>query len=208
VIPSKFHPRLASGPLVLCAVLWGAGVVTGTWLLWNHALTPGFAAVPPAAWPAASQLPRPAGRAMLVMFAHPRCPCTRASLRELERLLAHGAGTIDAAIAFVLPPGMDAAWAHTDSWTAAAAIPGLQVVLDRDGTEADRFHATTSGEVLLYDAAGQLAFQGGITAARSHEGDNSGRSAILALAAGQTAPQQLPTFGCPLRSSFTTALHE
>lgn len=194
--------------LVVCALLWGAGVATGCWLLWNHALTPGFAAAPPTVWPAASQLPRPVGRAMLVMFAHPQCPCTRASLRELERLVAHSGGTIDAAIAFVLPPGMDSTWAHTDLWNAAAAIPGLQVVLDRDGAEAERFHATTSGEVLLYGATGQLAFQGGITAARSHEGDNSGRSAILALAAGQAAPQQLPTFGCPLRSSSITALRE
>lgn len=200
MLSPQLNPRLAPSALTLCTLLWGAGVVIGSLLLWNHAMAPGLSAAAPATWPAGSQLPRQSGRATLVMFAHPKCPCTRASLRELERLLTHGAGSLDAVVTFALPPGTEPAWARTDSWQTAAAIPAVQVVLDRNGIEADRFRATTSGEALLYDASGRLAFQGGITAARGHEGDSAGHEAILTLTAGRAAPCRQPTFGCPLRS--------
>jgi hypothetical protein len=183
------------------AAVWAATVVAGLGTLWNHAAQPGAQAAPPMIWPAESGLTRSAGRPTLVMFAHPKCPCTRASLHELERLLAQAAGTLDAQVAFVQPPGTSQDWAKTDTWSAASAIPSVRVVLDRDGVEAGRFGATTSGQVLLYDAAGCLNFQGGITAARGHEGDNPGRSAIIAWTKGQTAPRCQSTFGCPLCSS-------
>lgn len=135
---------------------------------------------------------------MLVMFAHPKCPCTRASLRELERLLAEMGPQCDTAVVFVQPRRTGDDWPLTATWRAAAAIPGVQVALDRGGTEAARFGARTSGQVLLYDAGGSLAFQGGITAARGHEGDNTGRSAIIAFLNGRPAPSCQPTFGCSL----------
>jgi hypothetical protein len=52
--------------------------------------------------------------------------------------------------------------------------------------------------VLLFDAGGKLAFEGGITAARGHEGDNTGREAIAAHISGRPAPNSQPTFGCAL----------
>lgn len=41
-----------------------------------------------------------------------------------------------------------------------------------------RFGAYTSGQVMLYDTDRRLAFNGGITGSRGHEGNNKGRQAI------------------------------
>jgi hypothetical protein len=59
----------------------------------------------------------------------------------------------------------------------------------------------TSGAVVLYDAAGKLAFRGGITAARGHEGDSFGRQRIMALLNGAHADRaDAPIFGCALEN--------
>jgi len=69
----------------------------------------------------------------------------------------------------------------------------------QEGAEAARFHATTSGYVLLYDVNGKLRFHGGITGSRGHSGDNAGRSAIEAILMGGLAEtKQTFVFGCPL----------
>ena len=62
-----------------------------------------------------------------------------------------------------------------------------------------RFHVTTSGQTLLYSAAGELLFSGGITFARGHAGDNAGRTAIESYSAGDSPGyRQTPVFGCPI----------
>ncbi len=112
----------------------------------------------------------------LVMFAHPQCPCTRASLAELERIISKSQGTVTPWIVFYKPSHTDDGWERTDLWRTAAAIPGAHVISDPDGAEARHFHVATSGQTLLYDAEGRLLFSGGITAARGHEGDNLGKN--------------------------------
>jgi len=73
------------------------------------------------------------------------------------------------------------------------------VSVDVDGVEARRFGVATSGSTLLYDAAGNLLFLGGITGARGHSGDNAGMSAVLAgIRTGCADPDQTPVFGCSL----------
>jgi hypothetical protein len=81
----------------------------------------------------------------------------------------------------------------------ARAIPGALVASDLGAREARRFGASASGQVLLYDAAGLLLFEGGITAARGHAGDNAGEDALVAaLRTGIRQEQPAPVFGCPL----------
>jgi hypothetical protein len=76
----------------------------------------------------------------------------------------------------------------------------VQVRVDPDGAEADRFGSKTSGEVLLYDAYGGLRFQGGITPARGHEGDNLGKSTVASIVRGEpTDVGHSPVFGCVIR---------
>ena len=75
----------------------------------------------------------------------------------------------------------------------------MQSVRDDGGAEARAFGVETSGQTLLYDAAGKLRFNGGITGSRGHAGDNAGRKALVALI-GETAPDRngASVFGCPL----------
>jgi hypothetical protein len=133
------------------------------------------------------------------MFAHPHCPCTRASLAELERLVARAGGAITPWIVFYKPSTADSDWEQTDLWRKAQAIPGAHVATDIDGQLAQRFGASTSGHTLVYDAGGHLAFSGGITSARGHEGDNAGRDAVIALLKAEPSEtSENPVFGCPI----------
>ena len=134
------------------------------------------------------------------MFIHPRCPCTQASLAELERLLAQAPVQIDVTIACLLPPGANAEWKASPLVRRAMKLPGARVVFDFDGESSRAFGVTTSGEALLYDPNGRLVFQGGLTAARGHEGDNPGKDAILAHLGGERATQKGPAFGCSLHA--------
>lgn len=190
--------RSVSRALTAALVVWTVAVAAGFWALWSYASSPGRLDNPPESWPAESLVPHTAGRWTLVMFVHPRCPCTQASLAELERLQARSAGLIDLRIVSLLPPGTDSDWSDTPLSRRAALLPGALLFTDTDGHESRRFHAHTSGETLLYNPAGRLAYHGGITAARGHEGDNPGSDAIASLVSGGDAPTTCPAFGCPL----------
>jgi hypothetical protein len=180
-------------------VLWMAGLCYGIGELWRYESQPGQEAIAPAAWPQSPQVALAGARYNLVLFIHPHCPCSRATIRELARLMAHAPDNLSARVLFVSPPGVAANWASTDLWRAAAAIPGVAVELDSNAKQAQRFGARTSGQALLYDTKGQLLFSGGITASRGHEGDNDGESAILELLAGATPRlRAAPVYGCAL----------
>jgi hypothetical protein len=180
--------------------VWVAAVVMGIVALERYKATPGLSAAAASQWPAGSELPAPTPeRATLLLFAHPKCPCTRATLSEFERLVAHVGSSIDARVVFVRPPGVPARWERTDLWNAAVKIPGVSVHVDDGGAEATRLGVMTSGQVLLYDRGGALRFAGGITASRGHAGDNPGRSAVENHLAGRPdALTTTPVFGCPL----------
>ncbi len=135
----------------------------------------------------------------LLMFVHPQCPCTRASIEELNRLLARTEARVTARVLFFKPSGFPADWTRTGLWRSTAAIPGVTVVEDVDGAQARLFGAETSGYVLLYDTQGQLEFKGGITGSRGHAGDNAGENAVCSLLAGKTASlKQTQVYGCSL----------
>jgi hypothetical protein len=112
--------------------------------------------------------------------------------------MAQAQGRVTAYALFLKPPGSSEDWEKTDLWQSAASIPGVNVVVD-SGVEAQRFHAVTSGQTVLYDAEGRLLFSGGITSSRGHSGDNAGRSAIVSLLnTGETEAAGTSVFGCPL----------
>jgi hypothetical protein len=178
---------------------WLLAVVTAMGLLANYSNSPGSVGTPPDRWPADSRISPDVSRPTLVMFAHPRCPCTRASLCELEVLMSRCQGRVSARVLFLKATGTTDDWAETDLWRTASAIPGATVHCDEAGSEAARFHAQTSGYILLYDRGGRLLFQGGITMSRGHNGDNPGRSALEELLSEQMSNQvKTPVFGCSL----------
>jgi len=195
-------------PLLLAAI-WVILVLVGMDHLLNYAQRAGDPAQPPAEWPMTSSIARAPGKAQLVMVAHPRCPCTRASVEDLSQLMAHCQGSVQAHVLFLVPEGAADRWSVTDLWRSAALIPGVEVVLDRAGREARRFRVETSGETLLYGSDGRLLFSGGITASRGHAGDNPGSDAILSLLLlKKPATNTAPVYGCPLFDRHITAPSE
>jgi hypothetical protein len=189
--------------LLFCAAVavWLCLVFAGTAALMGYKNAAGAQLDAPSRWPDDSRLPRVSGQATLVMAAHPHCPCTRASLTELERLLSRTPGRMHAVLLFVRPQGAPSRWEDTDLWRRASSMAGVQTVSDPGGAEARRFHALTSGQTALYAPDGELLFSGGITAARGHEGDSVGRAYILAALEGTRLPHpNAPVFGCALDS--------
>jgi len=182
---------------IVTGALWLVAVGLGMAALLNYSNTPSRDRLAPERWPAQSTIPRVAGQATLVMFTHPRCACTRASVGELAELMAHCQKLVGAHVVFFRPSGSVEDWAHSDLWRAVELIPGVTVQSDEDGREARLFHADTSGHTVLYDAQGQLVFNGGITISRGHSGDNAGRDAIMAFLHAKTMDRaQTPVFGC------------
>src|SRR5689334_844040 len=163
----------------LCVLFIGIVVAMGS--LWKYKNTPGEQAAAPTRWPAASRIERDPGFPTLVMFAHPMCPCTRASLSELRAIMSEFHDRVTAHVLFAMPDGVSPTWATGESLAVAASIPGVRVQRDEGEHEAALFGAKTSGHVVLYDKAGGILFRGGITSSRGHVGDNTGRARLTAL---------------------------
>jgi hypothetical protein len=183
---------------VIC-LAWLALVAAGFGVLLNFQNASGAIGCTPADWPLKTTAALDPKRDTLIMFAHPQCPCTSASMEELNRLLALRQHNVATQVWFFRPAGFPPDWTQSGLWRSAAAIPGLTVHEDPDGQQARLFGAATSGYVVLYDPRGQLLFHGGITASRGHVGDNAGQEALAALLAGQGSDlRQTPVYGCPL----------
>ncbi len=196
-------PRFFRLPFLIAAAgCWMGFVVAGAVAFMELDLRPGPELAGAARWPSASSLVRPTDRPTLVLVAHPKCPCTRATLEQLARIHTRTTRDFRGIVLFAKPLGVGATWARTDSWARAMELPGFSAVEDLDGAEARLFGATTSGHVFLFGQDGTLLFSGGITAARGTEGPSTGMTSILDLLNGQ-APRfpRTPVFGCPVSDS-------
>lgn len=191
--------------IALAVVLWAGLALAGVLRLAAFDTAAGAQGPLTAQWPQGSALrldPLAAGPTLL-LFLHGKCPCSQASLSELAELLAQRRGPLRVHV-FVYRPqvrtGAQAArWTETALWKRASALPGIELEWDEDGREARRFGALTSGEALLWSAAGQLLFRGGITPSRGHVGESEGRSALLALIQRESAAtRSTPVYGCPI----------
>lgn len=188
----------------LFAIGWIAAVAFGLRILFQYENTPGRVGTLLGAWPESRVIPA-ADRPTLVMLAHPRCPCTAASVGELAQIMARLQGKVAAYVLFITPKDAGVAWCDTSLRHSAEAIPGVTVVFDIDGAEARRFGAETSGHTLLFASDGTLLFSGGITGSRGHAGDNAGESAIVSLVNNQEpARTRTLVFGCALTNRAET----
>jgi hypothetical protein len=181
------------------AIGWLAAVLGGLGWLALYANTPARETEPQSMWPANRQISLNKKLPTLVLFAHPHCPCTRASIAELARIAASAPGRFDGSVVLFKPADTGAGWEQTDLARSAEAIPGVRLIVDVDAKLARKFCVTTSGQTFLFSPTGALMFSGGITAARGHEGDNAGKAAIVALLTDKpTNVVQTPVFGCPI----------
>jgi hypothetical protein len=185
-------------PLLLVFV-WLTVSILGFVFVLRYETTPGLRAQPPASWPTQTTVLRKFDGNTLILAVHPHCPCTRATLSSLSSIMAHSQNRLHAYVLFLSPKALAHDWDKTDLWWNAKAIPNTTLISDMEGVELAKFNCRTSGQVLLYDTMGSLRFNGGITSARGHHGDNAGADAIVELVQNGTCKgNQTLVFGCAL----------
>jgi hypothetical protein len=159
---------------------------------------------PPVQWPEDSRLSRDRSGDSLLLFVHPHCPCTQATIVELERLLTslQGNGRLDRLELWVvaaIPQRAPMEWTFTSLIERSLRLPKAKLYLDYGGIEASRFAALTSGTVMLYAPGGRSRYSGGVTAARGHVGANAGIRALARLLTGESGSMSaVPALGCRL----------
>jgi hypothetical protein len=209
---SKLFPGMTVSRRLLLAVAgiaWGSAILFGARTLWNYESSPGEVGRAPSLWPGRSSIAPSPGRFTLVMLAHPDCPCTRASLAELERIMARVQPRLDVFVLFAKPGASQADVAASGLWTKAAGIPGVTVRYDGSGEETRIFGAAVSGQTMLYRPDRRLAFSGGITLSRGHQSDNPGEDSIVRIVNGGFLESAAsPVFGCSLRDPSEQELKE
>jgi hypothetical protein len=170
---------------------WITAILCGFWSWERYDTTPGRMgpSVPtdraaPARW-------------RLTVFAHPKCPCTRATLSALAGLV-RAAPELGVRIVFSRPGDGPPDWERGENWDAATRLGGADLVCDPDGAEARRFGAETSGQAVLTNPDGRVVFRGGLTPARGRTGDSAGHRAVLAWMRTGCGAADAPVYGCPL----------
>jgi hypothetical protein len=196
-------------------------VILGWYQLFTFSSTPGEQFAAPSRWPPDIPIPRASAIALhdssiplLLVFIHPRCSCTPATLEQLNQLLDSTHAAVRTVLVVYRSNAVDPAISETSNRATASAAgqPGIrsaiepikslraqaQIVLDTDGVLARRFGAATSGEIVLY-SAGRLLFQGGITPMRAQVGESAGADALrIALTNGAAQARIFSVFGCPI----------
>ena len=161
--------------------------------------------MPPSAFPNEVEHSDRTGKPTILVFLHPHCPCSQATLDQLKNFLPTKKQEVEFRLIVVVPPEAESGWENGPLMRNINRFPGQSFEIDRGGKEANRFAAATSGQVMYYRVDRTLAFSGGITPSRGHTGESQGLQAILNLLGHENTPyMQTPVFGCPLfnKSSF------
>ncbi len=165
-----------------------------------------------ATWPSDSSLPVASDRSTLLLFLHPQCPCSRATLVELEKILESTAALTNATprtlVVASVPRNADSQWTDSPLNKRARQLPNADLYVDVDGIETARFGVTTSGTVMLFSPQAGRIFSGGITISRGHEGHSVGGALLQEQlwrvlnhqpdAVAELDASSPPVFGCAL----------
>jgi hypothetical protein len=191
--------------LVAGIALWLVGNVTTFGYVWKYKTTPGTTGAVPPSWPADSAIIPVAGKPNLVVFTHPQCPCTRATIAELARIAGELGDHAQLHVVLVRPTDAPPHFEDGAIAERAATIRGVKLVVD-DGSEARRFGSVTSGATVLYTSDGALAFHGGLTTARGHEGRSPAHAQIAEVVLRDSnTTLTTPVFGCEIDRQLTVA---
>lgn len=137
----------------------------------------------------------------LVLFYHPHCPCTQSAIRCLERIY-HRMSRQPRLVAFVYcPVDSSASWMDTSLTRYIKTIADVKFIPDPGGEACRRYGVTTSGHLLLFDSQDRLAFSGGITPGRGHEGDSLSSVDLLQRCSEDAVSRPAnswPVYGCPM----------
>ncbi|MCA9790500.1 MAG: hypothetical protein KC910_01845, partial [Candidatus Eremiobacteraeota bacterium] len=137
-------------------------------VLYAYESAPGEAGHPPLEWPRQSRLVLERDRDTVLLFVHPKCPCTVASIEEMQRLLACLPARPKVYVLLTTPVGVAPGWEEGLLQRMVTGSVSLDPIVDRGEVETKRFRVFTSGQVVVYDSQGRLQFCGGVTPSRGH----------------------------------------
>lgn len=200
--PTRISDRL-SWPLAAALIVWIAFAVAGWYGISAYGLNgdPQATTSIVSQWPVDSTIVRLTERPTLVLFLHPKCPCSRATVGELERLplLIPSDALPDVCVVAAAPRATGDLWWSSPFLDRIARLPNARMVRDPGGVETDLFGARVSGTVLLFDSAGNRLYAGGVTMSRGHAGDNVGLQAVTKLLGDHRASvSPIPPLGCEM----------
>ena len=185
--------------LSLLTAVWLGLILFGLNIVAREQFTPGIAGHAVEQLPKAPGLLRTPSAATLVVFFHPYCPCSRATLHELNAVFAQTNAPVSKNLIFSVPEKLPGGWKKDALWQAALNLPSARLLEDQGGREARLFGAHTSGDCFLYSSQGRLLYHGGVTGLRGHEGSNQGEKALLSfINTGHADTNRAPVFGCSL----------
>jgi hypothetical protein len=191
-------PRRNIG-FAIAALVWATSVFVAAGVLMWTSLQPGSPAEPPPTLPASAATFQRTGVTTLFVALHPHCPCSRATIVNLEGALNAPNHNTNVIALIYRPRDRSADWTQTDTVQRLSALPGVRTVTDLDGHTAATLGMKTSGQIVAYDADGRLVFSGGITPSRGHEGESAGLQALSTLLANRSPTLAATSvYGCPL----------
>ncbi|MBC7530849.1 MAG: RedB protein [Oligoflexus sp.] len=197
--------------IIWMSFAWMAPIVFGFYLLDKHTMEAGESANAPVVWPQGSALIRSNDQFNLVLLIHPECPCSLATVNELEKLMSKSGDRLKSKVLVYRASNDLTGEGGSLLRSRLSGLLNVEISTDVEGQEAKRFGSFTSGQALLYNAEGVLVFSGGITGSRGHEGDNAGETAIIELINHRSrALPSAPVYGCELFQTTQTkgTVHE
>lgn len=197
--PVCWHP--SSSWLVFHTSLglaWFGAAILGWSAMLQHTYQPQPTEKPASQWPKTKLAVKTDG-VRIVVFAHPFCPCTQATLNSLDESLSRLPSHTSLHIVFCTAGFDDQQVALSQTMAFARRIPQVDVYCDEDGEETRLFGAKVSGEVFAFDFHGRRVFHGGVTVGRGHRGESAGQKMLERLVLGQSVSVgSTRVFGCAL----------
>jgi hypothetical protein len=172
------------------SLIWFLSLLVAFILLLKYSITPGEAAIQ-SKWPVNSSLKRDESLPTLVIFLHADCPCSKASVSELEKIT----------VLFYKPQFETDQSVKDSSLWKRLLDTRANLLIDNDGVESKLFNSKTSGQTFLFSPEGSMIFSGGITESRGHEGESIGEDIILQYVNNRESIKNKLTafvFGCSL----------
>ncbi|UUO05231.1 hypothetical protein M4951_17835 [Blastopirellula sp. J2-11] len=180
---------------------WGVAICAAWWSMTAYSYQIDGEAQSIAAWPSDSNLTLADDRPTVLLFLHPRCPCSAASLTELEQAISDTPAARKPRVLVIatVPTQYDDQWTGASNVERGKRLPNASVVFDIGGVESNKFGVASSGHVMAFASSGDLLFTGGVTESRGHAGNNVGRASLVNALTGAAFPTaKPPVFGCRL----------
>lgn len=157
-------------------------------------------------WPKFARLARAEQVPTLIVFLHPHCYNSTATMDELQKVLPALKGRVQVYLTIYAPEQMGDAWIKRGVWRQALKMPNVNLYLDKNGEDSELFGAQSSGEAFLYDTSGELVFHGGLTKSWALAGENKGMDAMVARVMNldtRTVAYETPVLGRNIRNKLS-----